>query len=93
MQNFASSVELCAAEQHIDVTAALACADTPHGRDLFAQHGDRTREIQLTFVPSVAVDGVFDWDAQRQWLRSFEAMFCTAYEQKYAEPLAGCSDV
>lgn len=93
MQRFSSTVELCAtAEQTATVAAALACAETPHGRDLFAQHGDRTRTIQLSFVPSVAADGVFYWEEQSRWLHRFEPMFCLAYELKFGVRPASCGE-
>lgn len=106
----------CSREQSIDLTAANACSGSAHGTELFVQYGELTRRIQLSFVPSVAIDQVqnirvhtisgitlnlltrlniaqvFDWYDQPEWLNSFEKQFCRAYQMKYAERLAACSD-
>ncbi|XP_066581294.1 GILT-like protein 1 [Prorops nasuta] len=54
------------------------CLDGPQGDDLLAKYGDRTRELQpqISFVPTVVINGEYSRENQNAALRNFFSLIC-----------------
>ncbi|KAM7362996.1 GILT-like protein 3 [Cochliomyia hominivorax] len=90
LRNFGTDVDECAKNLNIDVSAAKNCKNTRETRDILKKYGDKTDEIEISFVPSIALGGVFDPWKQRSILYDFSRVFCRKYKQKFGINLEKC---
>ncbi|KAJ8956509.1 hypothetical protein NQ318_019227, partial [Aromia moschata] len=73
------NVEFCARRFQLDAEKLKSCANSEEGDRLLAANGDKTWELDpnISFVPTIVYDGVFDQTSQDQSLRDFVAVVCS----------------
>nr|CAD7453678.1 unnamed protein product [Timema tahoe] len=78
----------CAKQLGLNYRPIEECVSGQLGTDILAFFGDRTRslESQLTFIPSVIIDGVFDPDVQQESLRNFRLVLDHRVRAKRGSP-------
>nr|CAD7422069.1 unnamed protein product [Timema poppensis] len=78
----------CAKQLGLNYRPIEECVSGQLGTDILAFFGDRTRSLepQLTFVPSVIIDGVFDPDVQQESLRDFRLVLDQRVRAKRGGP-------
>ncbi|XP_061401328.1 GILT-like protein 3 [Musca vetustissima] len=90
LNGYSTDVDTCATQLNIDVTAAKNCKATRSTVDILKKYGDMTDAIDMTFVPSIGLGGVFDPWKQRSILHNFARVFCRKYREKYDVDLQDC---
>jgi len=90
MRGFRATLEECAPRMRIDLQPIYECANSRKGSELLVGYGNETKKIDLSFVPSIGIDGIFDYDEQDDILRKFDSVFCQKYYKKYNKLLNGC---
>lgn len=74
----------CAKRVALNIDKIKSCVQTEEGDKLLAEYGDKTWKLNpnLSFVPTVIYNGVYNDDSQWQSLKDFVAVVCS----KLGEP-------
>ena len=89
MGGFRTNVDKCASNLNIDVSAAKHCKATRSVYDILKKYGEETTAIDISFVPSVAIEE-FNRREQQKILYDFDNVFCMKYKEKYGVQLENC---
>lgn len=76
-----NTIEDCASKRDVDSNTRmriLECIRNPLGDNLLAAHGDKTwaLEPQLSFVPTIVINGVYSRENQAAALNHFASLIC-----------------
>ncbi|XP_037030721.1 GILT-like protein 2 [Bradysia coprophila] len=92
MRSFRATLEECAPRMRVNLEQIYSeCANVTKGTELLVNYGDQTKKISLSFVPSVGIDKIYDYDEQPDILQNFDLIFCQKYFVKFNKVLDGCS--
>ncbi|XP_050341414.1 GILT-like protein 3 [Bactrocera neohumeralis] len=86
----ATSLDECAKNLVIDVSAVKQCKSTRSTPDILKKYGEMTDALDISFVPSVTFDDKFDRWRQRYFIYNFPVIFCREYNNKFNITLPQC---
>ncbi|XP_065371857.1 GILT-like protein 3 [Calliphora vicina] len=90
LNGYSTDVDVCSKRLDIDVSDAKKCKNTRNINDILKKYGDKTDAIEISFVPSIGLGGVFDPWKQRAILHNFSRVFCRKYKEKFGITLEKC---
>ncbi|XP_075170510.1 GILT-like protein 3 [Haematobia irritans] len=90
LNGYNTDIDMCSQQLDIDVTAAKNCKASRETNEILKKYGNMTDSIDMTFVPSVGLGGVFDPWKQRSILHNFPRIFCRKYREKFDVELQKC---
>ncbi|XP_013098672.1 GILT-like protein 3 [Stomoxys calcitrans] len=90
LNGYSTDIDVCSQYLNIDVTEAKNCKATRETNEILQKYGNMTDAIEMTFVPSVGLGGVFDPWKQRSILYNFPRTFCRKYREKFDIELKNC---
>ncbi|EDW16743.2 GILT-like protein 3 [Drosophila mojavensis] len=90
LRSYFNNIEVCAAHLKLDVSLAQECKRTRKTADILLPYGKETLSLQISFVPSIVLDGNFQPYEQNSIRYNFERHFCHQYQQKFNIKLPTC---
>ncbi|XP_011193003.2 GILT-like protein 3 [Zeugodacus cucurbitae] len=85
-----TSLDECAKDLMIDVSAAKECKSTRSTPDILKKYGEMTDALDISFVPSVTFDNKFNRWRQRYFIYNFPVIYCREYDNKFNITLPHC---
>ncbi|XP_067626924.1 GILT-like protein 3 [Eurosta solidaginis] len=89
-KSHAASLDECASELVLDVSAVKECKSTRSTPDILKKYGDLTDALDISFVPSVTFDKKFDRWRQRYFIYNFVVVYCKEYQDTFNLTLPHC---
>lgn len=90
MGSYTTELQKCSEKYNLNLDPVNECVANRSTAEILEKYGRQTAEIDLTFVPSIALNGKFDYSEQNHLLYRFDAKFCNAYEIKHGKKLENC---
>jgi len=90
MRGFRATLEECAPRMRVNLEPFFECAISKKGNELLVGYGNETKKINPSFVPSIGIDKIYNYDDQSDILSKFDHIFCEKYYHKFNTTLDGC---
>ncbi|XP_055850187.1 GILT-like protein 3 [Episyrphus balteatus] len=90
MSGYNKKLNKCATKFGINVDAAKSCKESKSTENILEKYGVDTYSVNPSFIPTITIDGIFNWNEQDEILQDLDAVFCRRYENKYNVKLDGC---